>query len=34
LYILFQLKPQVFAEIVHVYFKVVDEKCGGANMCD
>jgi hypothetical protein len=31
--ILFQLKLQVFAEIVHIYFKVVDEKCSGANVC-
>lgn len=31
--VLFQLELQVLAKIVHVDFKVVDEKSGGANMC-
>ena len=31
--VLFQLELQILAEIVHVDFKVVDEKSGGANVC-
>lgn len=31
--VLFQLELQIFAEIIHVDFKAIDEKSGGANVC-